>query len=105
MSMTSKMSLLFRIAFQISKGTWNPQYNIKQEILLLLHTRGRRRSLRKHRSPWLIVHPLILIQHSLDIPAFLIKRHSTLTVAVLITFGSIVGSPKALKCLPDKASQ
>jgi hypothetical protein len=49
--------------------------------------------------------PLISIQHSLDIPVFLIKRHRSLTVAVLITFGSIVNSPKALKRLRDKASQ
>jgi hypothetical protein len=41
----------------------------------------------------------------LDIPVFLIKRHRSLTVAVLITFRSIVNSPKALKRLRDKASQ
>jgi hypothetical protein len=33
MSITSKKSLLFRIAFQISKGTWNTQYYTKQEIV------------------------------------------------------------------------
>ena len=29
MAMASKKSLLTRIAFQISKGTWNPQYKHK----------------------------------------------------------------------------
>ena len=33
MAIICKKSLLFRIAFQSSKGTWHPQYNTKQEIV------------------------------------------------------------------------
>jgi len=33
MAMTSKKSLLFRIAIQISKGIWHPHYNMKQGIV------------------------------------------------------------------------
>jgi hypothetical protein len=56
-------------------------------------------------QPMVYLHPLILIQHNLDITVFLINRHRSLTVDVLITFGSIVNSPKVLKRLRDKASQ
>jgi hypothetical protein len=68
-------------------------------FLLLLQIRGCQLLLWEHRSPWLIVHPLIFIQHSLDIHVFLIKRHWFLTVAVLITFGSIVNSQKGIEAL------
>jgi hypothetical protein len=33
MAMTSKKSLLFRIAIQISKVIWHPQYNTKKETV------------------------------------------------------------------------
>ena len=33
MAMTSRKPLLLRISFQISKGTWDPQYNTKKEIV------------------------------------------------------------------------
>ena len=41
-------------------------------------------------------YPKCSIQHSLDNPVFLMKRHRSLTVAVHIYFGSAVSSPKTI---------
>ena len=39
-------------------------------------------------------YPKRFIQHSVDSPVFLMKRHRAMAVAVHISFGSVVSSPK-----------